>query len=186
MISNPTDSERDCLLALSRGVVDRQSDIVPLTMLRANDTVVRSRKKQGTMTNQDVLYGQSNIPVGIRSRLVDNNNGIKMHILEAGFEEPGRPLILLMHGYPELAFSWRKNLLPLAAAGYHVVAPDHRGYGRSGGTDVKFDDSLWPFRPMERVRHPRAGLRARVSRGRDDRRPGLRGLCCVLVNPDPT
>jgi pimeloyl-ACP methyl ester carboxylesterase len=33
-----------------------------------------------------------------------------------------------------------------------VVAPDHRGYGRSGGTDVTFDDSLWPFRPMERVR----------------------------------
>lgn len=104
------------------------------------------------MTNNDVLYGQTTIPVGIRSRLVDNNNGITMHILEAGFEEPGRPLILLMHGYPELAFSWRKNLLPLAAAGYHVVAPDHRGYGRSGGADVKFDDSLWPFRPMERVR----------------------------------
>ena len=104
------------------------------------------------MTNNDVLYGQTTIPVGIRSRLVDNNNGITMHILEAGFEEPGRPLILLMHGYPELAFSWRKNLLPLAAAGYHVVAPDHRGYGRSGGADVTFDDSLWPFRPMERVR----------------------------------
>ncbi len=104
------------------------------------------------MTNNDVLYGQTTIPVGIRSRLVDNNNGITMHILEAGFEEPGRPLILLMHGYPELAFSWRKNLLPLAAAGYHVVAPDHRGYGRSGGADVKFDDSLWPFRTMERVR----------------------------------
>ncbi len=57
-----------------------------------------------------------------------------------------------MHGYPELAYSWRKVLLPLAAAGYHVVAPDHRGYGRSGGADVTFDDSLWPFRPMERVR----------------------------------
>src|SRR5215208_824540 len=102
--------------------------------------------------NGDVAYGQTTIPVGIRSRFVDNNNGITMHILEAGFKEPGRPLVLLMHGYPELAFSWRKNLLPLAEAGYHVVAPDHRGYGRSGGTDVTFDDSLWPFRPMERVR----------------------------------
>ena len=50
------------------------------------------------MTNNDVLYGQTTIPVGIRSRLVDNNNGITMHILEAGFEEPGRPLVLLMHG----------------------------------------------------------------------------------------
>src|SRR5262249_15108562 len=107
------------------------------------------------MTNNDVLYGQTTIPVGIRSRLVDNNNGITMHLLEAGFEAPGRPLILLMHGYPELAFSWRKTLLPLAAAGYHVVAPDHRGYGRSGGADVSFDDSLCPFRPLERVRSTR-------------------------------
>ena len=102
--------------------------------------------------NGDVAYGQTTIPVGIRSRFVDNNNGITMHILEAGFEEPGRPLVLLMHGYPELAYSYRKVMLPLAEAGYHVVAPDHRGYGRSGGTDVTFDDSLWPWRPMERVR----------------------------------
>src|SRR5262245_23715420 len=72
--------------------------------------IVRTLGNRGTMTNNDVLYGQTTIPVGIRSRLVDNNNGITMHILEAGFEEPGRPLILLMHGYPELAFSWRKNL----------------------------------------------------------------------------
>src|SRR4029434_8420770 len=97
------------------------------------------------MTNNDVLYGQTTIPVGIRSRLVDNNNGITMHILEAGFEEPGRPLILLMHGYPELAFSWRKNLLPLAAAGYHVVAPDHRGYGRRGGAHVTLGERLCLF-----------------------------------------
>ena len=83
----------------------------------------------GTINN-DVAYGQTTIPVGIRSRLVDNGNGITMHILEAGFEEPGRPLVLLMHGYPELAYSWRKVMLPLAEAGYHVVAPDHRGYGR--------------------------------------------------------
>ncbi len=102
--------------------------------------------------NGDVAYGQTTIPVGIRSRFVDNNNGITMHILEAGFEEPGRPLVLLMHGYPELAYSWRKVMLPLAEAGYHVAAPDHRGYGRSDGTDVTFDDSLWPWRPMERVR----------------------------------
>lgn len=102
--------------------------------------------------NGDVAYGQTTIPVGIRSRFVDNNNGITMHILEAGFEEPGRPLVLLMHGYPELAYSWRKVMLPLAEAGYHVAAPDHRGYGRSDGTDVTFDESLWPWRPMERVR----------------------------------
>ena len=55
-----------------------------------------------------------------------------MHVLEAGFEPAGRPLLLL-HGFPELAYSWRKVMLPLAAAGYHVVAPDQRGYGRTTG-----------------------------------------------------
>ena len=73
--------------------------------------------------NGDVAYGQTTIPVGICSRFVDNNNGITMHILEAGFEEPGRPLVLLLHGYPELAYSWRKVMVPLAEAGYHVAAP---------------------------------------------------------------
>jgi pimeloyl-ACP methyl ester carboxylesterase len=39
------------------------------------------------------------------------------------------PLVILLHGFPELAYSWRKNIVPLAKAGYHVVAPDQRGYG---------------------------------------------------------
>ena len=59
-----------------------------------------------------------------------------MHVLEAGFETPGRPAVLMIHGFPELAYSWRKVMLPLAAAGYHVFAPDLRGYGRTSGTDV--------------------------------------------------
>ncbi|KAF1816510.1 alpha/beta-hydrolase [Eremomyces bilateralis CBS 781.70] len=46
------------------------------------------------------------------------------------------PLILLLHGYPELSFSWRHILPRLSAAGYHVVAPDLRGYGRTTGWDV--------------------------------------------------
>ena len=60
-----------------------------------------------------------------------------MHVLEAGFEAKGRPCVLLLHGFPELAYSWRKVMLPLAAAGYHVVAPDLRGYGRTTGWDVR-------------------------------------------------
>ena len=48
----------------------------------------------------------------------------------------GRPCLLLLHGFPELAYSWRKVMLPLAAAGYHVVAPDQRGYGRTTGWDA--------------------------------------------------
>lgn len=67
------------------------------------------------------------LPQGIRSRQVNNGNGLNMHILEAGFEQSGRECVLLLHGFPELAFTWRKVMLPLAAAGYHVFAPDQRG-----------------------------------------------------------
>lgn len=52
-------------------------------------------------------------------------NGINMHIAEAG----SGPLVVLMHGFPELWYSWRHQLPALAAAGYHAVAPDVRGYG---------------------------------------------------------
>ncbi|MDP8922000.1 MAG: alpha/beta hydrolase [Chloroflexota bacterium] len=97
------------------------------------------------MRNADVAYGESTLPAGIRSRFVDNGNGITMHLLEAGFGAADRPCILLLHGFPELAYSWRKVLLPLAQAGYHVVAPDQRGYGRTDGTDVRFEDDLWPY-----------------------------------------
>ena len=73
-------------------------------------------------------------------------------MLEAGFEVKDRPAVLLLHGYPELAYSWRKVMLPIAAAGYHVIAPDLRGYGRTSGTDVRFDDDLAPFRTLNEVR----------------------------------
>ena len=79
------------------------------------------------MRNDDVLYGQTILPKGIRSRLIGSNTGCTMHVLEAGFETRDRPCILLLHGFPELAFSWRKQMLPLSAAGFHVVAPDQRG-----------------------------------------------------------
>jgi alpha-beta hydrolase superfamily lysophospholipase len=49
-------------------------------------------------------------------------------------------------GFPELAYSWRKVMPVLASVGYHVIAPDLRGCGRSSGSDVKFDDDMAPFR----------------------------------------
>lgn len=82
---------------------------------------------------------------GIRARFLDSVNGLRMHILEAGYETPGRPLLLLLHGFPELAYSWRKVMRPLAAAGYHVVAPDQRGYGRTTGWSDAYDQELRPF-----------------------------------------
>ncbi|KAJ4419472.1 hypothetical protein N0V82_004917 [Gnomoniopsis sp. IMI 355080] len=75
---------------------------------------------------------------GIRQRQIDltaePSCGLNIFVLEAG--DPSKPLILLFHGYPELAYTWRKILLPLASHGYHVVAPDSRGYGRTTGWDA--------------------------------------------------
>jgi len=62
----------------------------------------------------------------IKERVV-KTNGINMHIHEAG----EGPLVLLLHGFPELAHSWRHQLTALAEAGFHAVAPDQRGYGKS-------------------------------------------------------
>jgi pimeloyl-ACP methyl ester carboxylesterase len=97
-------------------------------------------------------YGNGTLPSGIRSRVVNNNNGLMVHVLEAGFESTGRPCLLLLHGFPELAYSWRKVMLPLAQAGYHVIAPDQRGYGRTTGWDGSFDADPDPFRILNMVR----------------------------------
>jgi len=98
------------------------------------------------------VYGNGTIPSGIRTRAIANVNGLTVNILEAGFERPGRPAVLLLHGFPELAYSWRKVMLPLAAAGYHVIAPDQRGYGRTTGWDNSYDADPDPFRILNMVR----------------------------------
>ncbi len=92
------------------------------------------------------------LPPGIRSRYVDDINGLRMHVLEAGHETRGRPCILLLHGFPELAYSWRKVMPALAAAGYHVIAPDQRGYGRTTGWDADYNGDLASFRLLNLVR----------------------------------
>ncbi|MFN8539017.1 MAG: alpha/beta fold hydrolase [Thermomicrobiales bacterium] len=91
-------------------------------------------------------------------------------------------------GFPELAYSWRKVLLPLAAAGFHVVAPDLRGYGRSDGADVALDDDLRPFGMLNRVRDA-LGLvfalghrRVAAVVGHDYGSPVA--AWCALVRPD--
>jgi len=62
----------------------------------------------------------------VRHRTV-GTNGIRMHVAEQG----DGPLVLLCHGFPESWYSWRHQLAALAAAGFHAVAPDMRGYGRT-------------------------------------------------------
>lgn len=97
-------------------------------------------------------YSEAALPPGVRSRFVENNNGLKMHLLEAGFEQQDRPCVLLLHGFPELAYSWRKVIPRIASAGFYVIAPDQRGYGRTTGWDDSFDGDLGSFRMLNLVR----------------------------------
>lgn len=66
-------------------------------------------------------------------RLVDVD-GVQLRVLEAG--DRGAPVVVLAHGFPELAYSWRHQIPVLADAGYHVLAPDQRGYGGSSAPDA--------------------------------------------------
>ena len=105
-------------------------------------------------------YPSTILPAGVRSRFVRGVNGLDVHMLEAGHETPGRPCVLLLHGFPELAYSWRKVMLPLAAAGYHVVAPDQRGYGRTTGWNADYDGDVDSFRILQMVRDAMALISA--------------------------
>ena len=128
------------------------------------------------------------LPSTIRSRFVEDINGLRVHVLEAGFETKGRPCVLLLHGFPELAFSWRKVMPALAAAGYHVIAPDQRGYGRTTGWDAKYDGDLASFRLLNLVRDALGLVSAFGYRSVDavvghDFGSGV-AAWCALVRPD--
>lgn len=126
------------------------------------------------------------LPHGVRARFVEDVNGMRMHLLEAG--ERGRPALLLLHGFPELAYSWRKLMPALAEAGYHVIGPDQRGYGRTTGWDTSYDGDLGPFRPLNLVKDMLALLAALDIRavaaviGHDFGSPVA--SACALIRPD--
>ncbi len=127
------------------------------------------------------------LPDGIRSRFVDNINGLRIHVLEAGFEGGRRPGLLLLHGFPELAYSWRNVMVPLAEAGYHVFAPDLRGYGRTTGWDGDYDGDLNSFRRLNVVRDALGlvsafGYRSLPVVGHDFGSPVA--AWCAVVRPD--
>jgi len=130
----------------------------------------------------------ASLPIGVRARHIDAVNGLRMHVLEAGYDGAQRPLVLLLHGFPELAYSWRKMMLPLAAAGFHVVAPDQRGYGRTIGWSNAYDQDLRPFSMLSLARDALALVRAlghaRVHTviGHDFGSPVA--AWCALVRPD--
>ena len=89
------------------------------------------------------------LPPGVRSRFLDGVNGLRVHMLEAG--DPAAPCVLLLHGFPEIAYSWRKLLPRLAEAGFHAVAPDLRGYGRTATRPTAFHEDLAPYRMTNRL-----------------------------------
>ena len=128
------------------------------------------------------------LPDGVRSRFVDGVNGLRMHLLEAGDDDASRPCLLLLHGFPELAYSWRKVMRPLADAGYHVVAPDQRGYGRTIGWDARYDGDLLSFRLFNLARDAFGLLHALGRRsvaaviGHDFGSPVA--AWCALLRPD--
>ena len=128
------------------------------------------------------------LPSGVSSRYLPDINGMTVHFLEAGHESPGRPVVLQLHGFPELAYSWRRVMPALAAAGYHAVAPDQRGYGRSTGWDGDYDGDLGSFRMLNLVRDALALVAAlglhevAAVVGHDFGSPVA--AWCALVRPD--
>jgi pimeloyl-ACP methyl ester carboxylesterase len=128
------------------------------------------------------------LPSGVRARFIADINGLSMHVLEAGSDQPERPCVLLLHGFPELAYSWRKVMPALAEAGYYVVAPDQRGYGRTTGWDGDYDGDLAGFRMMNLVRDVICLVRAlgrssvKAVVGHDFGSPVA--AWCALLRPD--
>jgi len=137
-------------------------------------------------------FDQTVLPAGIRSRFVDDVNGLRIHMLEAGYERGNQnhdhPCVLLLHGFPELAYSWRKVMLPLACAGFHVIAPDQRGYGRTTGWNADYDGELGAFRMLNLVRDALGLISALGYRsvaalvGHDFGSPVA--AWCALIRPD--
>lgn len=133
-------------------------------------------------------YEAAVLPAGVRSRMVESGTGLNMHVLEAGFEVENRPCVVLLHGFPELAYSWRKVMPALAATGLHVLAPDQRGYGRTSGSDDRYDGDLASFHLLNLVEDTLGLLAAlRVRRvaavvGHDFGSP-VAGWC-ALTRPD--
>lgn len=128
------------------------------------------------------------LPPGLASRRVSGVNGLDMHFLEAGAVTGPQPVVLLLHGFPELAWSWRKVMPALAAAGYRVIAPDQRGYGRTTGGDAAYGGDYGASHLLNLVRDVLALLAAlgieRVDAvvGHDFGSPVA--AWCALIRPD--
>ena len=77
----------------------------------------------------------------ISSHFISIASNLKIHYLECIPKKSNKdyPIALLLHGFPELSFSWRKIIPQLSNAGFRVIAPDQRGYGKTLGGSKKFN-----------------------------------------------
>src|SRR5687768_2687152 len=110
------------------GALSRRSLLAGGATVLGAMALVSATPADAEITSQTIYakvgpYGGNTLPAGVRVRLIPNVNGLTVNMLEAG--TPGRPLVLLLHGFPNLGYSWRKVMPALAAAGYYVIAPDH-------------------------------------------------------------
>ena len=126
----------------------------------------------------------------MRHRFVEVN-GVRLHVVEAGVG----PLVVLLHGFPECWYSWRRQIPVLADGGYHVIAPDMRGYNLSDKPRRGYDigslvadvagliDAFGGGEPAHLVGHDWGGIVAWQTAWR---RPALVRTLTVLNAPHPT
>jgi len=86
----------------------RRSFILTAAAAAAFSTVAQKLAHAAIVQTDAARLPPIPLPAGIRSRYVSNINGLTFHVLEAGFEDKGRPCVLLLHGYPELAYAWAR------------------------------------------------------------------------------
>jgi len=106
--------------------------------------------------------------MAVEARFVDVN-GVRLRVFDAG--PPDGPVVILTHGFPELAYSWRHQIPVLAAAGYRVLAPDQRGYGGSSRPEAV--EAMTPYL-SGCFANPSGGHRAARAGNRPPRPPGRR------------
>ena len=83
----------------------------------------------------------------IKSNFVDIGTGLRVHYLECNYtNKKNAPVALLLHGFPEISFSWRKIIPFLSAEGFRVIAPDMRGYGQTSGGGKEFHADISEYR----------------------------------------
>jgi pimeloyl-ACP methyl ester carboxylesterase len=132
------------------------------------------------------VFSDDVLPAGVGSARVRTAQKLDMHYLYAG--DSGNPVLLLLHGFPELAYSWRKVMPALAQAGFRVIAPDQRGYGRTTGWQDGYDVDLTPYRMPSLVLDQLALLaaldidRVHAVIGHDFGSPVA--AWCALIRPD--